>query len=254
MAKQETSQEYFPPLIKELPPRAFASFEGVLRKGPRPVLGKRECLSESVRQCIYKAAYLLIDGMHRHDARPQAKHVLARLNEVIKELRAPIGEDTRDWLERFFTLLRKDGAGEVVQSLLPPFSPPHVPPISLSRERLLVLRKDVLGNALLLRRRQQRQYDRDGAEPASYRDVFILAMAEIYRELGAEPVAYAVQQAKDHSLFVKFVVAVAKEAVMCFAPELLSGNSTKRRLLSPGSLSELAIKVLRSKEAKKITG
>ena len=257
MAKQSTSQEYFPPLREQLPAEAFASFARLLRRGERPLLRRGECLPEPFRQRINKVAYLLIDGMHRHEARPQAKHVLARLNDLIAHLRRPIGQVSTDWLTCLLILLGKDGVGEVVQSLLPPLCAPCIHPASLSRERVLVSQEELLKSALVVRRWQQSQYTRTGPEPASYRDNFILSMAQIYEDLGGDSKAYSVEQAKNHSPFAKLVRAVAKVAVKYFAPELLPSNKrpgiskdehrnilVKRKLLRPSSMSELAISVL----------
>lgn len=242
MAKQVTSAEYYPPLPQELPGEAFASFEKLLKTR----------LSAALRQRINRTAYSLIDAISRHEARPNARQVLKRLNEVIKVLEQSFGRDPSILLKRLTWLLEKDDIGHVVRSLMPPQLEPNsnaallfLEAIStIPHDDLTVRKKLLLDSARRLRSHQRRQYSRAGPEPASYRDVFIFDLAQIYRDIrGVEPVAYAVQRVQDHSLFVKFVRVVTREAVSCFAPKW--NMSTPRKTLSPSSMSALAVKILR---------
>jgi hypothetical protein len=249
MVRVLTSAEYLPPLPEELPSGAFSIFEA--RGGVM--------FTAEQRRRIEEAAYLLVDGMHRHASQPNAGEVDKRLAQLIRMLKQPTS-DSRQFFDHLHRLLGRDEIGDVVGSLLLPIraDASHLRP--LSPHALERARAELLTAAAELKSRLPAIYGgRRGPEPALYIDVFIRRLAVIYEDAGGHPSAYHHEERNRATPFVGLVEAVANEALRCFASTVFEGKTKPdprrpkdiRDSLTGGALEERVRVVLNPLAAEK---
>lgn len=244
MARLVTGAGYLPPLPEELPSPAFTRIEeqAQVRLAPR------------MRERINKAAYLLVDGIERWQARPNVGRVEQRLMRLIKALQKAPVDRLGPELHR---LLDCDEVGEALGSLLEPLVAPSSHVVILSPDIVRVRRQIWLADAQRLRGHLKQIYsNRRGAERLSFIDRFISRSAEIYTDLGLHPNAsYNDVRGDRNTPFVRFVVAVAHQALRCFAPDVLLDDRPRslRASFYASALEERVLKVVNPRAAEVAT-